>query len=337
MKEIPVFFTFDRCYVVPAAVAFHTLLKYADKGYVYCLYVLHIDLVREDQRWLGSIVHRFENATLTFIDMANYPLGEEARKGKSHFSKDIFYKLVAAEIFPQYDRILCSDVDVIFRGDISKSFFMYENEFFYYAGVGQIIQSKRMDTYKKEFSSQEQQVLEQEIAAGYLLFNLKAIRENNMQEKLTDFYLSNYHRLKLPEQDTLILCCWPYVKQLPMEYLVCNTYYRLNTKSISFYTKNKTLTPSSDNKEDMLKQFEQSLSHPVQLHYVGPDKPWNSLCCPKQLLWFASLKEAGAVIRYIASLPAYMQQKIKRYSIKRFMRKLYGRLTSKPIYKANAI
>lgn len=324
MKEIPLFFTFDKYYVVPAAVAFHSLLKCADTAYIYRIYVLHTGLRETDRLWLAQIVGHFGNATLSFIDTTTVPIEEEARKGKAHFSKEIFYKLIAAEIFPQYDRIICSDVDVVFKGDIAASYFMYENEFFYYAGVGQIVQSRRMETYKNEFTPEEQQILEQEIAAGYLLMNLKAIRENGIQKKLTDFYQDNYHRLKLPEQDCLILCCWPHVKQLPIEYVVCNSYYRMDTETITFDTKNEKLPKQ---KSVMLKRFEQALRQPIQLHYVGPDKPWNSFCCPKQRYWFASLKEAGCITRYIAAIPTFALQKMKRYSIKRFFRKVCHRIT----------
>lgn len=319
MKEIPIFFTFDKYYVMPAAVAFHSLLKSADKTYMYRLHVLHTGLRVSDQKLLMQVVSRFKNATLSFLDTSDFPIAGKAQKGKAHFSKEIFYKLIAAKVFPQYDRIICSDVDVIFQGDIAPSYFMYENEFFYYAGVGQIVQSRRMESYKEEFTLNEQEVLEQEIAAGYLLMNLKAIRENGMQKRLTDFYLNNYHRLKLPEQDCLILCCWPHVRQLPMEYVVCNSYYRMDTASIAFNAKNASLPKE---RKSMLNLFEQALSHPIQLHYVGPYKPWNSFRCPRQRYWFAMLKEAGCVLRYVASIPMYAQQRSKRYSFRRFIRKM---------------
>ena len=227
MKQIPIFFTFDRYYAVPAAVAFYSLLRHAAPLYQYNLYVLHTSIPQAIQKRLTRLVKRFPNADLQFVDVSHFDGQGDIGQGKSHFSKEIYYKLIAAEIFPQYDRILCSDVDVVFTGDISPSYFLFPDEDFYYAGVGQVLESGRMKAYADDlFSPQEKQALEQELMAGYLLFNLAAIRRDRMQEKLTDFYRRNYHRLPLPEQDCLALCCGPRVRHLPMEYVVCNTYYK---------------------------------------------------------------------------------------------------------------
>lgn len=319
MKEIPLFFTFNRIYVVPAAVAFHSLLKHANRNYAYSLYVLHTDLRESDERCLMKVVRRFENVSLSFINTSSIPITEEAKKGKKHFSKEIFYKLIAAEIFPQYDRIICSDVDVAFKGDVSQSYFMYENEFFYYAGVGPTFFSRRMEVYKNDFTPPEMLILEHEIDAGYLLINLKAIREHGMQEKLTQYYLDNYYRLKLPEQDCMILCCWPDVKPLPMEYMVSNGCYRINTNKVTFNSQNEALPKD---RETLVKQFENILSHPKMIHYQGPFKPWNSFFCPKQKYWFSLLRETECVSRYISILPTYIVKRFQRYNLKRFIGKV---------------
>ncbi len=329
MKQIPLFFTFDRHYVVAAAVAFHSLLRHAAPLYFYKLYVLHTSIPPKEQEHLTRLVERFPNASLEFIDVSCFDEKVETLQDKSHFSKEIYYKLIAADIFPQYDRILCSDVDVVFTGDVSPSFFMFPGEEFYYAGVGQILESGRMPAYGDRFTEGEKQILEQEIAGGYLLLNLKAIREEGMQQRLTDYYKQHYHRLMLPEQDCLILCCWPHVRHLPMEYLVCNTYYRTPPASARFFTRNRSLPRNPD---ECRRQYAQALAHPVQLHYVGADKPWNALGVPKQRLWLHSLCEAGFTGEFLKALPAFTLQKLKRYSLKRFFRKMYNRIRPSHAY-----
>ena len=324
-KEIPIFFTFDKNYVVAASVAFFSLLKHADKRYDYRLFVVHTHLSVKAQNKLHRVIARFDNATLTFVDVSTLPLEENIQQGKSHFSKEIYYKLIAADLFPQYDRILCSDVDVVFTGDIAPSYFMYPDEFFYYAGVGQILASKRMETYgSNDFQPEELDILEQEIAAGYLLLNLKAMRQQKMQQQLSRFYQANYRRLRLPEQDCMILCCYPHVRHLPMEYVVCNTYYRTSSTEAVFYTKNRFL-PTDRQEQQAL--YDQALQHPIQLHYVGLDKPWHSFFVPKQRLWFRILKEAGLTGSYLVAVPSFVRQHLRRYSLKRFIKKMYISLT----------
>lgn len=247
----------------------------------------------------------------------------EGLEGKKHFSKEIYYKLLAAELFPQYGRILCSDVDVVFRGDIAPSYFMHPGTDFYYAGVGQIIESSRMDTYGTDFSPAELEVLRQEIAAGYMLMNLDAIRRDGLQPTLTAHYLKNFHRLRLPEQDCLILCCWPKVRHLPLEYVVCNSYYRLR-RPLAFDRTNPSLPPTQAEREALLAQ---APTTPCSCTTWAPTSP-NSLCCPCQGIWLSELWQARCVCAYLWRLPRLVGQKLRRYSLRRFVGKLGKRFSS---------
>lgn len=325
MEIIPVFYTFDKYYVVAAEVAIYSMLKHASAEYEYRLYVLHTDIPTNLQKELIKQVNKFRNASLEFINASAFDNEKEKLKSKAHFSKEIYYKLIAAEIFPQYDRIICSDVDVVFTGDISGSYFMHKDEFFYFAGVGQILESNRMKTYGDQFTDEELNVLKKEIAAGYLLINLKAIRERSMQKKLTEFYKENYHRLCLPEQDCIILCCWPDVKYLPMEYVVCNSYYKANLNQTTFYKDNDGFPKE---RKKALPLFTHALANPIQLHYVGEYKPWNSFSVPKQRIWFSTLHESGCTHRFLKVLPIFVLRRFKRYSLKRFGSKVYRRISN---------
>lgn len=325
MEKIPVFFTFDRNYVVAAEVAIYSLLKYASPAYEYKLYVLHTDIPASLQKEMAKLAGRFKNTSLEFINTSLFNDDRNILTSKSHFSKEIYYKLIAAEIFPQYDRIICSDVDVVFLHDISESYFMHADKFFYFAGVGQILESDRMKSYKDKFNEEEINLLKKEIAAGYLLMNLKAIREHSMQKRLTDYYKANYHRLCLPEQDCIILCCWPAIEYLPMKFCVCNSYYKENPDTAAFYRENDGW-PTTRQEASLL--FREALENPVQLHYVGACKPWNSLSVTKQGIWFSLLRESGCTARFLKHLPRFIGQRLKKYKLKRFLSKVSKRLLS---------
>lgn len=321
METVPIFFTFDKYYTVAAQVAIYSLLVHASQAFRYELYVLHSGLPTSSQKALIRITSKFRNADIHFIDTSAFDDNQDIQKGKSHFSKEIYYKLIAAELFPQYDRIICSDVDVVFMDDISPSYFMYPDEDFCFAGVGQITESGRMNTYKGKFSTEEQEILKKEIAAGYLLMNLKTIRETGMQERMTHFYKANYHRLCLPEQDTMILCCWPQIRYLPMEYVVCNSYYLHTPQSTRFYTDNDGFPTG---REQALEVFTKALAHPIQLHYVGERKPWNAINVPRQRVWFYYLRQSGCSLNFLKYLPVFWFRRLRKYNIKRFCRKMFG-------------
>lgn len=330
MKEkkyiIPVFFTFDRNYVLAAAVAIYSLLKNASKQYQYALYVLHTDIPISKQQRLIRLLDRFSNATLEFIDVSVFDDDKSIQQKKAHFSKEIYYKLIVAEVFPQYSRIICSDVDVVFLRDISSSYFLFEDEFFYFAGVGQILEGNRMNDYGNRFSQEELSILEKEIGAGYMLINLDAIRKMGIQSQLTTFYKKNYSRLYLPEQDCLTLCCWPHIKYLPMEYGICVEHYRVDPDSASFYKGSEVYF--SDQKQGA-KLFKQALETPILLHYAGALKPWNSYFREKWNIWLSMMYEAGFLKEYILSRSHFLRQRLQRYSLRRFLKKLYVRLSQR--------
>lgn len=329
MQIIPVYFTFDKHYVLAAAVAIYSLLKHASRKYCYKLYVLHSDIPQRPQIKLSRLVGKFENATLEFINVSAYNSGWDQLKNKAHFSKEIFNKLIAADLFPQYDRIICSDVDVVFTGDISDSYFLYENEFFYYAGVQPILKNQSISKYKNHFSQKEIEIIRQGISGGYLLIHLKNIRENRMQEKMVDFYQSNLHRLYLPEQDCIDLCCFPHIRYLPYKYVVCMFFYKLDMSRTEF---NSDIPGFRENRPIAEQQFKESLEEAVQVHYVGSNKPWNSFFIPRWNLWMNTLIQSGYFTEYLKSLPFFLLYRLKKYNLKRFLGKVRKRFIHPAVF-----
>lgn len=315
---IPIFFTFDQYFVLGACVAIHSLLEKASKKYQYHLYVVHTGLQKCHQKRLQKVVQRFPNAKLFFKDASSYATAWETFQHKSHFSKEIFYKLTAAEMFPEYDRILFSDVDVIFKNDISESFFLYQDEKFYFAGTRPILESKIFSSYKKDFSPEERSIINKyEISAGYMLINLKELRKDNKQKELTLCFRENANRLILPEQDCIALCCAPHIRFLPYKYVVCNYYFNYEHTTLQF-------NPYND-WDDNIHTYMEMLNQVVQLHYPSPNKPWNSPFVPKYKEWLKCCLKSGQFGYYLWMQPRFLFQRFKRYSLSRFIRKIAKR------------
>ncbi len=323
-QVIPIFFTFDENYVVPAIVTFFSLLYHAEKSHCYELYVLHPGLSAKAQRELQRVVEKFPHASLHFHDTSNDPIAQEC-PSKSHFSKEIYFKLCASELFPQHKRVLCSDVDVVFLGDVSEAFTAFADEDFYYAGVDTILPTSRAALYRS-FSEQEQDLLSKEIAAGFLLFNLETLRRDKIQNTWTEFYQNNYVRLPFPEQDCMAICAGHSVRHLSMRYCVCNTYYNVDPQTTPFYEFCQSL-PKNDAERRRI--FSEALAHPIQLHYIGAAKPWNAFGVSRQRIWFKYLWMSGAVGYYVLELPRIIRQRLRRYSVSRFFHKLKKRLFGK--------
>lgn len=323
MKTIPIFFTFDHYFVLAACVAFYTLLEHASKAYKYRLYVVHTGLDRRSRQRLENVVRRFPNAELYFKDASTYDTGWERMRHKSHFSKEIFYKMTAADMFPEYDRILFSDVDVIFTDDISSSYFLFPEENFCFAGTRPILENPNLPGYRRDFTKEEINIINNyEISAGYMLINLQCMRENGVQQKLMTYFRQNIHRLRLPEQDCIALCCADSIRFMDYKYVVCNSQFYVNPETVHFNTNNPLLA----DKTVAITTYHKMLAEVVQLHYPGADKPWNNPFVFKFREWLRACIRAGQLGFYLKMQPAFLMQRLRRYNLQRFLGKVKKRL-----------
>ncbi len=157
---------------------------------------------------------------------------------KKRFSKMILCRLLLASIFPQYE-IIMFDVDTLFVGDISESFFIpMDGEYFgatkedyslidihsandlflsrlnWSRGMGVKLNSKSL-------TFQETEILyENPFNAGFMLVNLALWRERHLEEKLIDFFKTRGEGLLLPEQDLFVLVCLGHILETPCKYNV---------------------------------------------------------------------------------------------------------------------
>ena len=326
MKQvIPIFFIFDKWYTLAAEVTFFGLLRYSHPDNHYLLYVLSANLPAKSLRRLQKIVNKFPNADIEYKDMTAYEKKYGLPEGKSHFSKEIFYKLIAAEVFTQYDRILCSDVDVVFKQDVAPALFDFPDDNFYFAGITWVVDHGKRKMYDNQvYTPEEQKKLSKGIGAGFLLMNLKQIRQDYMQSKMVSFYMKNYPRLTQPEQDCFNICCYPKIRYLHWKYCVLNYYYSMDRNNIKFFFP-PFYSELGEDKENALAHFEETLSHPVQIHYVGANKPWNRLFVDCQSTWFKHAWRAGLMTEFVVEFPIQFLRTCRRYSLKRFTHKLFHR------------
>lgn len=97
------------------------------------------------------------------------------------------------------------------------------------------------------------------------------MRKDNLEEKFIEFANANYKRLRQPEQDTVNIICYPKMKFMRFNALVCTYLYDM-FKTENDYTQCTNLAPN------VLKQV---LTNPVQLHYATGNKPWLKPVAPK--------------------------------------------------------
>lgn len=282
---IPIMTCFDKNYVVPSIVAFYSLIENSCKDYFYRIYVLTSDISSKQQYEIKYCLRKFKNFSIEFVFMNNqFNDLWNSLETKAHFSKEVFYKLLTASIFPQYDKIIITDVDVVFLGDISPSYTKINvDEDFYLASikpVGKILGYYDNPQYKNNFSLQEIEYLKSS-CGGYLVMNLKKIRENNIEEKFIECFKNDAKRLNQAEQDVLNLVCANKIKFLHPKFLVCSYLYDLYKKPLDFET------DCNFSKDELMEAYK----NPVQLHFATSKKPWKNPEITQAEKWFFYLSK----------------------------------------------
>ena len=303
---IPVVHCFDNKFVIPAAVAFYSMLEHADSAYFYNLYVLHDNITEENQQKLKETIRKFKNCNLTFVNVQE-KWGEAVKnlfnqtRCQGHYSKEIYYKFLLPQLFPQYDKVILTDVDVVYEDDISEDFVEFNvDEDYYLAGVkGLHKKGCWLDDffagYDRKFAKEE--IKKMLVWSGYLIYNLKRMRQDNLQQIFFDFAAFNTERIRQPEQDTINMVCYPQIKVLHPRAMVCSYQY--------------DIWNGEDYDRDMYysaADVERALRHPIQLHYACGAKPWNSLSCSKADKWLDVLKLTPFYYDFVYGLIGKVEQ-----------------------------
>lgn len=223
-KGIPIFFSFNNNYVIPACVALYSLLNKAKENITYKMYVLHSDITIENQNLLNSIINKFDNSTLEFINTEGF-LANEWRNGnwaghnkKSQFTLETIVKCFASRFFPQYDKIIYSDVDCVFVDDISD--LLDINLDGKYIGAVKDAFMKYIPTELSHLDETYYEKLkDQYFCGGIWVLNLKQIREDNLEAIIVDNINNDKITKQWPDQDIMNIACLNKVEYLPLNYI----------------------------------------------------------------------------------------------------------------------
>lgn len=289
LGEIPIIHCFNRNYVLPAGVCFYSLLQHANPSRRYSIHVVGTGLSKADCACLERVVGLFPNASLHIMEAPPLALP----KVEGNFSKDLYHKLKLADWFPQYDRVVVADVDVVYADDVALAFdCLRSDEDIYFAGPEDVSYAvwhgkgilrdsglpKSLRRYTKNFSAAERARMI--LGSGFMTLNLAKMRRENVAERCLKFVQDNAHRLILPEMDVLNLVCSPALKAYPPRMMAIAGYWREYARLTQ---KERASNPAWD----------AMFAHPVQIHYASGIKPWKYPDSPMADLWFDALLESG--------------------------------------------
>lgn len=206
---IPIFFTIDSKYVPYIDVAIRSLMENASNDYNYEIKVLYQDLDEGEQKKLKSLSDKKENFDIDLIYMKEgleaITDREENKLRCDYFTLSIFFRLFIPEMFPEYDKGIYIDSDIVVPGDISELYNIELKDNIIGASPDYSIQevpelmyyvTNAIGVKAKEY-----------INSGVLLMNLKMMREKKFTTHFLNL-LNTYHFDTIaPDQDYINAMC----------------------------------------------------------------------------------------------------------------------------------
>ncbi len=206
--EIPVFFSIDNGYAPFLAVALKSAIANASPDRHYRAIILHQDLTEENRRRIAALAA--PNFPVEFVPMER---GLEAitdrmsnRLRCDYFTLTIYFRLFIPAMFPQYDKAIYIDSDVVVPGDLAELYDLELGDNLIAACPDHsVVEVPELARYMENAVGVGRYHY---VNSGVLLMNLKALREAQFDRHFLDL-LTTYHLDCIaPDQDYLnAICC----------------------------------------------------------------------------------------------------------------------------------
>ena len=211
-REIPIFFSTDNNYIPFLDVAISSLIENASKDHKYRIIVLNTGLdeenickVRRNER---------DGFKIDFVDISDEVEKIRSRlKNVYHFSVVTYYRLFIASLFPQYDKVVYLDCDLVVLGDVSKLYNLDLGDNILGASPEQFVQNtKEFRLYAKKALGVDPDGY---VNAGVLLMDLAKFRQSRIEEKFIELITEYDFDLLDPDQAYLNYLCLGKIHVLP--------------------------------------------------------------------------------------------------------------------------
>ena len=264
MNKVPVVFAIDNNVVMQCGVTITSLLLNAKPDTYYDIYILcnQAQLDKDNRTALLNAFADNMQYHLTFVDVGD-AYSDAAPLGR--ITTPTYYRLMIPTLFPQFDKVIYADIDIIFQQDLSE---LYQKSLLngeWIAAVRDLAIDDKF-YFESDLPAEVGKSVEDYFNAGFLVMNLKCMREKNVEEEFNRHAKIKYGQ---NDQDVLNVVCNRHVQFLPSIYN-----FQLNHFASYMW-----------GRENPEIQFGELFKH-ATLHYTWRHKPWNSLECVASDAWW---------------------------------------------------
>ena len=212
--KIPIVFTFDTNLIMPASVCISSLLMNASADTFYDIFILHSETCDFSKSQLVDIPNYYSNCKITFRTVNSEFVTAYEIRG---ITTTAYYRLLIPDLIPEYEKILYSDVDVIFREDLSK-YYQIDLDGYYMAGVDNASALRpNVQQYIKEKLGIDHKY--GHFYSGNLIINSKKIKEDNIIPQFRELAKRNFHQ---QDMDIINIACYGKIKALSPAFCLTN-------------------------------------------------------------------------------------------------------------------
>ena len=200
---IPVFFATDNNYAPFVAITLESILENCSKDYFYHFHVLTTDLDKSYEEKFAK--YESENVKIEFISLRETLTKIKVKFHlRDYYSIETYYRFFIANMYPQYDKVLYMDCDIVVLGDIAE---LYNNDItnLYLAASPEEVMAE-----VKVFGDYVEKALDVPVPeyfnAGIMVMNLAEFRKDNIEKKF--FEMINRFRFRVTQdEDYLNVLC----------------------------------------------------------------------------------------------------------------------------------
>ncbi len=181
-KNLPIFFSCDENYTPFLSVALQSLMENAASERNYIIKVLHSGSIKAQTQNRLETRYSTGNFHVEFVDISDHIKEfSERLHTRDYYSKSTYYRLFIPKMYPQFDKALYLDSDIVVLGDIARLYDTY---------LGGNLVGAATDEFVQQFPVLKDYVVNRVgvkmskhyFNAGILLMNLRKLREIDFEE-----------------------------------------------------------------------------------------------------------------------------------------------------------
>lgn len=262
---VPIVFCFDEQLEMPAGVCITSLLANALPDTFYDIYILHPGSCDFRTSRINDLPKIYGNCTITYRNMREaFSSAFQIRE----ITVSTYYRLLIPEAIPEYDKVIYSDVDVIFRDDLYQYYRLDLGNS--YVGAVDVALALREDIRKYVEDVLNLRASNGYYYAGNLIINCTKIRQDGLVSRFLELAKNNYY---YQDMDVLNIACNGNIKPLSPVFCLSNSLFPLIISK----------------KKDMLPLYPEDTPHKILskgiVHYNGK-KPWQGWCFNMDIWWY---------------------------------------------------